>query len=254
MQHPTLVLIHAFPLHGGMWEPQRHALDGAIDIYAPDLPGFGTAPGLDDQIFTMRLAARFVQRELESRGISRCIIAGLSMGGYIAFECWKLFPEMIAGLLLADTRATADTAEGRMGRFAGMDRISSGDFSGFAEDLLKKLVAPSTHESRPELMDAIRKTMHSSPPESAVSALLGLAGRADSTPLLPTINVPTALVFGAEDAITPLSDGQSMLSQIPGATLTEIPGAGHLSNLERPEEFNAALRELIERVGATVTA
>lgn len=248
MQNPTLVLIHAFPLHGGMWEPQRSALSGAVDIYAPDLPGFGSAPGLDDQIFTMRLAARFVQRELESRGIRRCIIAGLSMGGYIAFECWRLFPEMIAGLLLADTRATPDTAEGRMGRFAGMDRIGAGDFSGFAEDLLTKLVAPTTRESRPELMDAIRKLIHSSTPESSVSALLGLAGRADSTPLLPTITVPTALVFGAEDVITPVADGRAMLSQIPGATLTEIAGAGHLSNLERPDEFNAALRALIGRV------
>jgi pimeloyl-ACP methyl ester carboxylesterase len=237
-----------------MWEPQRQGLAGITDVIALDLPGFGNEPRLDSETFTMRLAARFIQHELEAKKIDQCILGGLSMGGYVAFECWRRFPEKIAGLILADTKATPDTEEGRQGRFASAEQIGQGEYDRFAEALLHKLLAEKTRRERPELVDVVRKIMHSSPPESSIPALLGMAQREDSTDLLPTINVPTALIFGEQDAITKVEEGRKMAEAIPDAQLTIIPDAGHLSNLEKPQEFNAAVVELIERVAAKVGA
>ena len=243
-----LVLIHAFPLHKGMWEPQRSAFGDQVELITLDLPGFGKAPGLDDEILTMDRAARYIQRELEAKGIDRCILGGLSMGGYITFECWKLFPEKIAGLILADTKATPDTEEGRKGRYAAADQIGQGKFDEFTEGLLKKLLCEKTHTERTGLLNAVREMIQESPEESAASALLGMAARADSTPLLPSITVPTVLIFGEHDAITTVDEGRSMLTAIPDARLHILQDAGHLSNLENPDGFNQGVLELVGRV------
>jgi pimeloyl-ACP methyl ester carboxylesterase len=244
-----LVFIHAFPLHGGMWEPQRQGLSDLAGIVALDLPGFGNEARLDSETFTMKLAARFVQHELEAKGIDQCVLAGLSMGGYVSFECWKLFPEKIRGLVLADTRAGADTDEGKKKRYEQAEQIGRGEFDRFAEALLEKLLSEKTRNERTDLVDAVRRLMHSSLPESSIAALLGMAQRADSTDLLPTISVPTAVIVGEHDAITAVEESRKMVDAIPDATLTVISNAGHLSNLENPVEFNAAVRELLERVG-----
>jgi len=245
---PPLVLIHAFPLHSGMWEPQREALSGVVDIVTPDLPGFGNAPGLDDESFTMDRAAHYLGRDLEARGIDRFILGGLSMGGYVAFACLRQFRERIAGLILADTRASADSEEGQAGRYASAERIGRGEFDAVVEELLEKLLSRKTRSERPELVERVRRIMLETLPESAVAAQLGMAARIDSTDMLASIDVPTALIFGAEDAITTVEEGKAMAEKIPNARLHILPDAGHLSNLEDPEGFNAAVRELIEAV------
>ncbi|MEP7217886.1 MAG: alpha/beta hydrolase [Bacteroidota bacterium] len=248
MDTTTLVLLHAFPLCSVMWEPQRRAFEGTVPLYLPDLPGFGTESRLDGERFSMKLAARFIQHELDARKIDRCVLGGLSMGGYIAFECWRLFPERIAGMILADTRASSDTGEGRSKRFDSVVRIGQGDFPGFVEDTLKMLLAKETWNNHPEVVEVARILMRTTDPQSVIEAQLGLAERPDSTATLGTITVPTAVIAGRHDAIVPIDEAREMAAAIPGAGFTIIERAGHLSNLENPEDFNAAVLGLLARV------
>lgn len=245
----TLLLIHAFPLHSGMWEPQRAGLAEHADIITPDLPGFGTEPRLDGEEFSMELAARFIEEHLASRKIERCVIGGLSMGGYIAFQCWKLFPERIAGLILADTKASEDTPEARDGRYKAMDQIGAGQYDAYIDGLMGKLLSENTRSEHPDVEARVRSIIHDSQQESLSPALLGMAGRPDSTPLLSTIDVPVALIFGEHDAITTVDEGRKMAEAIPNAQLTIVNNAGHLSSMENPDDFNQAVINLLKAVG-----
>jgi 3-oxoadipate enol-lactonase len=199
-------------------------------------------------MLTMRLAARYIQHALDVRGIERCILGGCSMGGYIAFEAWRLFPERIAGLILADTRALPDDDERRATRVRLAEQIGGGGYAEFVELQIRGSLCEQTRNERPDVVDAVRTLMYASQPESAAAALIGMSMRADSTPLLPTINVPTALIFGEHDSIVPQSERESLRNAIPESTLTILPDAGHLSNIEQPAAFNAAVMSLINRV------
>lgn len=240
---PALVLIHAFPFASSMWEPQRAALTEQFDLHTPDLPGFGGQPRLDGESFSMELAARHLEGELNTRGIDRCILGGLSMGGYVAFQCWRLFPERIAGMILADTKASADSEEARKARYTAAERIGGGDYSGYVEELLGKLLSEKTRRDRPELVDHVRSLALATLPESATDALIGMALRGDSTDLLSTIDVPTLLIFGEDDAITTIEEGERMAATIPHAKLVLVKNAGHLANIEGAGEFNGAVCE-----------
>lgn len=253
-QNLPLVLIHAFPLNGRMWRPQRDAFGLGVTLLTPDLPGFGTEPGLDEEGLSMERMALFVGHQLDSRGIDRCILGGLSMGGYVAFACLRAMRERIAGLVLADTRAAADDEETRKGRAAAMERIGAGEYEAYCDVLLQKLLAETTRRTRPDIVDEVRGIMRHAHPESASAALLGMLSRPDSRDLLASIDVPTAVIVGEHDAITAVDESRAMADAIPDATLTVIPGAGHLSNLENPEAFNDALRSLVARVAANVVS
>jgi pimeloyl-ACP methyl ester carboxylesterase len=237
-----------------MWQPQQNAFGDDVRVFAPDLPGFGGQARLDGETFSMKLAARFVQRELDANKIDRFILAGLSMGGYIAFECWRLFGDRIDGMILADTRATPDSQEARAGRYAAAERIGRGDFAEWAEELLGNLLSPATLRDKPDLVDVVRRIIHSSPPESAVAALLGMAQRNDSTSLLSEINVPVSVIVGEDDRIISVAESRAMASEMPNATFTSIAGAGHLSNLENHDAFNTAVKKLLELVSQQAVA
>lgn len=254
MYQPTLVFVHAFPLQSAMWQPQQNAFGDDVRVFAPDLPGFGGQARLDGETFSMKLAARFVQRELDANKIDRFVLAGLSMGGYIAFECWRLFGDRIDGMILADTRATPDSQEARAGRYAAAERIGRGDFAEWAEELLGNLLSPATLRDKPDLVDVVRRIIHSSPPESAVAALLGMAQRNDSTSLLSEINVPVSVIVGEDDRIISVAESRAMASEMPNATFTSIAGAGHLSNLENHDAFNTAVKKLLELVSQQAVA
>jgi pimeloyl-ACP methyl ester carboxylesterase len=237
---PTLVLLHAFPFTSAMWEAQRPLAD-RFPMVTLDFPGFGDEPGIDEEMLSMKRCAEFVEGELEGRGIERAILCGLSMGGYVAFECWRRFPEKIAGLILADTKATADTDEGRQKRYDAAERIGRGEYRAYVDELLDGLLTNETRSSRPDVVERVRAIAASILPETAIAALLGMASRSDSTPLLPSITVPTLLIFGEKDGVTKVGEGRTMAAAIPNARLVTIAGAGHLSNIERPGEFNEAV-------------
>ncbi len=249
--NPTLVLIHAFPLDASMWRPQIDRLDGVVRVFAPDLPGFGSQPGLDEQAFTMERMAEYVRRELDVRGIDRCVVCGLSMGGYVAFECVELFGDRIDGMVLADTRATADDVRGRAARFAAAERIGAGDFDGYIDELVPALVSDHTRTHDPDLLERILSIAHRAQPDSVVAALLGMAERIDSTDRLARIGVPVSIIVGEQDRVTGVDVAERMRGAISNSTLTVIPEAGHLSNLESPDAFTDAIRSLLRTIGAT---
>ncbi|MBC8145843.1 MAG: alpha/beta fold hydrolase [bacterium] len=247
-----LVLIHAFPMTAEMWRPQRDALRGEIPVYTPDLPGFGAAPGLDEEALTMDTLAGYVEHLLDAHGIDRCVLGGLSMGGYVALACMRSMRARIAGLILADTKAAPDDEDGRKSRISAIERIGSGDYEGFCDALIVKLLAESTRKSKPDVVANVRRIMASMHPETASAAVLGMLARPDSRDILPTFDIPTAVIVGEHDAITNVDEARSMVEAIPDATLHIIPDAGHISNLENPDAFNAAVRELVARVGEPV--
>jgi 3-oxoadipate enol-lactonase len=223
----TILWLHGFPLTSRVFEKQR-AIRGAKHLM-PELPALDS---VDDY-------ARFAVSQLDANGIEKATIAGLSMGGYICFAMVRLFPERVGGLILLDTRETADTDEARKGRYDSIARVEQQGVQAVADAMLPKMVASD------ELKPAVREIMMSTSPEYVKAALRAMATRPDSSSLLPAIAVPTLVIVGEEDTITPPADAERMASAIPGAKLVKIPGAGHLSNFEKPDAVNAAIEKML---------
>jgi pimeloyl-ACP methyl ester carboxylesterase len=178
---------------------------------------------------------------LNHLGVTRATIAGLSMGGYVALAFYKQFPSRVRALVLADTRAQADTEEAKQTRAQHAEKALTEGMAGIADIMLPKLLTPETVSKRPEVVKRVRDMMLKTKPEGAAAALRGMAEREDQTELLPQISVPTLILVGAEDAITPVADSEKMHHAIAGSRLVVLENAGHVSNLERTEQFNQAL-------------
>jgi len=237
----ALVLIHAFPLSGAMWEHERRALRDAADpIIAPSLPGFGgTAVPRGDA--SMDDYADSVIAAMDAARIERAAVAGISMGGYVAFAMWRRHRPRIERLFLADTRAEADNEEARDRRL----RLAALIREHGIEALLK--TPPQWLRKGSPHWDPLLKMIRGQTPDGVAQGSIAMAHRPDSHPDLPTIDVPTAVVVGEEDSVTPLAMSQTMSDAIPGATLSIIPGAGHIANIEAPTAFEAALRAWLRR-------
>jgi 3-oxoadipate enol-lactonase len=239
-----LLLLHAFPLDASMWSPQISALDDAVPIVAPNAPGFGGA-ALSTEASTMDEIADRAANDLTAAGIERAVVVGLSMGGYAAFSLWRRHRYRVLGLVLSNTRSGADDEAGKDRRKALADRLKA-EGNGFMVQDPPPLLSANAPQ---ELWDRVRDVIRAQPPEAIAAASLGMAQRADSTPDLAGIEVPTLVVTSTGDTLIPPEATSPMASQIPGARLETIEGAGHLSNLEAPEEFNRLLREHLERCG-----
>ena len=237
-----LLLVHAFPLDARMWEPQLGALADALPIVAPHLPGFGGAPGSGD-VMTMRAAAERCLDALDAAGVDRAVVCGLSMGGYVALELWREAADRILGLVLANTRAGADSEEGAAGRRALAERLRAEGNAFLVESPPPLLSA----EAPPELWERVRELIGGQSASAIAAAALGMAERPDSTPDLAGIGVPTLVVTADGDTLIPPEATSPMAQQIPGAELQVIRGAGHLSNLEAPEEFSGLVAVHLER-------
>ncbi|MFE7780883.1 alpha/beta fold hydrolase [Streptomyces nigrescens] len=240
-----LVLVHGHPFDRSMWRPQtEHFSRAGWRVIAPDLRGYGEStvvPGTTP----LETFARDLLALLDGLGIERFVLGGLSMGGQIVMECYRLFPERIRGLVFADTFAAAETEEGRTARRDMAARLLREGMSGYAQEVLGKMVSPHTLTHRPEVAAHVLAMMTAAPPEGAAAALRGRAERPDYTHLLSQVSVPALVVVGTEDAYTPVSDARDIHARVPDATLSVIEQAGHLPNLERPDEFNAALAEFL---------
>lgn len=232
-----LLLLHAWPLDARMWEPQLGLVPDGVPAIAPNHPGFGgTEPA--GEVMTMALAADHAMQALDDAGADRAVVCGLSMGGYIAFEIWRRSPERVAGLILANTRAVADAEEAAAARRALADRLrSEGNVLAEEPPALLAEGAPS------ELQARVRGWIADQPAASIGAAALGMAERPDSTPDLPSIDVPTLVITSTEDRLIPAEVSAEMAGMITGARLESIEGVGHLSNVEAHEAFNAALLE-----------
>jgi 3-oxoadipate enol-lactonase len=237
----AILFIHAFPLHGAMWDRQIAAFSPHHRVIVPDLRGLGVsargsgAASLDQH-------ADDVAELLGRLGIEHATVVGLSMGGYIGFALWRRHRQRIAALVLADTRAGADSEEGKQGREKNAQLAEQQGPGAIADQMLPKLLSPGAPAA---LRGQVRAIIESNDRVGIAAALRAMAARPDSAPLLATIDVPTLVIVGAEDALTPPSEAEAIFNAIPGCRLAEIPGAGHLSNLESPEAFNAQLLEFL---------
>jgi pimeloyl-ACP methyl ester carboxylesterase len=239
----ALVLVHAFPVDAGMWDEQARALSGAVDLLAPSLPGFGGATSAGE-VLTMDAGADAVATELDRAGVRKAVVCGLSIGGYVAFSLWRRHRDRIAALALADTRAEPDDEAGRERRRQVAEKARSEGSEAIAENPPPLL----SEGADPALWDRVKEMIRRQPGEAIAAASLGLAERPDSRPILPEIDVPTVVIVGSADALTPPPMSENMAGAIPGAELVVLDGAGHLSNLEAPDAFTAALRALLARV------
>ena len=239
-----VVLIHGYPFNRSLWNEQVAELSHSYRVIVPDLRGFGESDASEGPA-TMDRMAQDVALLLDHLGISRAVIGGLSMGGYVALAFYKQFPSRVLGLILADTRAQADTEEGKQTRAQQAEKALAEGMAGIADAMLPKLLTPDTVSKRPEVVKRVRDMMLKTKPEGTAAALLGMAQRDDQTQLLPQISSPALIVVGAEDAITPVADSEKMHNAIAGSRLVVLENAGHVSNLERTEEFNQHLLDFL---------
>ena len=239
-----LVLLHAFPVNRRMWAAEREALAPRYRVITPDFRGHGES-GLAEEDSTMERLAEDVCGLLDELKLERVVLGGLSMGGYAAFAFLRRHAGRVAALILADTRAGADSEDGRKARYDSAALAEKEGAGVIAERLLPKLLGATTQANKPEVVAAVRAMILSTPPAGIARALRGMAARSDSTPLLGAIRVPTLILVGEEDTLTPPAESEAMAKAIPGAALVKIPAAGHLANLEQPAAFTRALEDFL---------
>jgi len=240
----TLVLLHAFPLNARMWEPQQALAEFGWRIIAPQFPGFDGGTGAHADATVDDYAGKLVDL-LDSLHVEQAVIAGLSMGGYVAFALLRHARRYFSGLVLADTRAGADTPEGRQGRDNMRALLREKGPSAIADQMIPKLLGATTLRERPAAAETVRALVMSSSADAIDGAINVLKTRPDSTPQLAGIHVPTLIIVGEEDTLTPPDMSREMHRAIHGSELVLIPESGHLTNLERPRAFNAALASFL---------
>ena len=237
---PPVLLLHAFPLGLAMWDAQVTTLRGQHQVIRFDDRGFGASPP-GDGLLSMERIADDAAALLDHLGVAKAVVCGLSMGGYAAFAMVRRHADRLRGLVLADTRAPADTPEGREGRAALAQKVLREGAVAAAEAFVPKLLGETTKRERPQVVARVREIVLGNPPRGIADALAGLAARADSTPTLREIRMPTLVVCGEEDTLTPPADAEALQRGIAGSRLVLVPRAGHLTNLEDPDAFNRAL-------------
>jgi 3-oxoadipate enol-lactonase len=245
---PALVLVHAFPLHASMWQPQLADPPRGWRLVAPDLAGFGSSDDRDGEAVALEDYAEDLATLLDGLGIARAVVGGVSLGGYVALAFARLHPERLSGLVLADTKAPADTAEARAGRDRMLQLLRDRGTGGVADEMLPRLLGDSTRRDRPALVDDVRAMILANDPRGLHRAILRLRDRPDATPGLASLRLPVLVVVGEEDTLTPVAEAERLQSGIAGAQLARIPAAGHLSTLEQPGAVGRLLADFLARV------
>jgi pimeloyl-ACP methyl ester carboxylesterase len=238
-----IVFIHGFPHNRTLWAPQLGALLSRARCVAPDLRGFGESDVRGP--YSMQQYADDIVGVLDRLQIDRAVVAGLSMGGYIVFELWRRYRERVRALILADTRAGADGDQARARRRELIALARSKGAEAVADAQLPAMIGKTSRDRCPDTVEGIREMMAAASVEGIVGALEAMMARPDSTPLLPTIDVPTLIVVGEEDVPTPPKEARAMHERIPGSRLEILAGAGHVSNVERPAAFNHVVSEFL---------
>jgi pimeloyl-ACP methyl ester carboxylesterase len=243
-QGQPLVLLHAFPLQAAIWQPQLDTVPHGWTLIAPDLRGFGQSRGpaaarsVDDH-------ASDVLALLRHLNIERAVIGGLSMGGYITFALARLAPQRCRALVLADTRAEADSDEMRANRVKSQEAARTQGTSGVWTPMEPKAVGPAARANG-ALLAHLRALALENEPAGVIDCLEALKTRPDSRPGLPLITCPSLVIVGEDDELTPPAVNEAIQREIPDARLVRIPRAGHMANLEQPEAFNRALWTFVQ--------
>lgn len=242
-----LLLIHGFPLDRSLWRSQIEGLQSAARVIAPDLRGFGQS-GDAPETMTMDEYAADLKALLDALNVKQAVVCGLSMGGYIALAFLAKYPGMLKGLILANTRAGADSEQAREARYANVQKAFDEGVSAVAEGMLPKMLTEATRANRDSLTAYVRSMMAHQPAKGVAAAQRGMAARPDRTSMLAAINIPTLIITGSADTLIPPSESEAMAKAIPGSKLVVVPDVAHLSNVENPDAFNAAVREFIGKL------
>jgi pimeloyl-ACP methyl ester carboxylesterase len=235
----TLLLLHAFPLNARMWEPQLAFAQDGWRVIAPDLTAGNATTTMED-------FAGSVVDVLDGLHIEDAVVGGCSMGGYLALALTRLAERYVRGLLLVDTRAQADTPEGIENRKKALQLVNDKGTPAIVEDMIPKLLGETTKRTRPEVVERVRAIGLANSKDAVVGMVRALMTRADSTPLLSKIHVPTLIIVGAEDTITPPAMSEQMHAAIAGSQLVILDGVGHLSSVEDPARFNRTVSTFLE--------
>lgn len=242
---PDLVLLHPFPANHRFWMSVADVLASRYRLVAYDLRGHGDSTAGDGPA-TMEKHAADLARLCDVNKISQAIFAGVSIGGYVLFEFWRRHRERVVALVLSDTRATPDTEEGRAARLKSAEEVQKNGTAAFIESMVPKLLGQHTRENRPDVVEGARKMMAKMTATGIAAIQQGMAARPDSVPTLATINVPTLVLEGAEDTLTPLADAELMHQQIAGSRLEVIPLAGHFAIYEQRNAAGKVIRGFLD--------
>ncbi|MGH3648182.1 MAG: alpha/beta fold hydrolase [Micromonosporaceae bacterium] len=247
-----LVLLHAFPLSSQMWGAQRGGLSRESDVVTPDQRGFGESASPDafqGVPADLNEAVDDLVRLLDQLELPRVVLGGLSMGGYVALAFARRYPDRLRGLLLANTKASADPAEAAANRHRIADAVQrAGTSEPLLTEVFPKLLAPGAAERAPKLAESVAELVRSAPPNAVAWAQRAMAGRTDTLEVLVSLAVPVLVIAGEADALMARTEADAMAGAARDAELVTIPGAGHLSALEAPREFNEAVSGLLKRV------
>jgi pimeloyl-ACP methyl ester carboxylesterase len=246
---PVVVLLHGFPLSRKIWSAQETSVGSIYRVIAPDLRGHGESAA-PEGVYTMDAMAGDVIELLDALQIKEpVVLGGLSMGGYVAFALMARYPQRFRALMLIDTRAAADTPEAARNRQELAQTVeSTGNTSPVVLGMLPKLFSEETRQHRADLIPPVRATMERVSPRAIAGALRGMAQRPDRLAGLASIAVPTLVMVGAHDAITPVEESKRMAEALPNAELVIVPNAGHLAPLENAEAANAAILTFLDRL------
>lgn len=244
---PPLVFLHAFPLNQTMWDDQVAAFSTSHRVITFDWRGFG-ASGQGSENSSLTIFADDLAALLDLLEIKSATICGLSMGGYAAFAFYRKYASQVSALILCDTRATADTEEGKQARREMAEFASNHGASAISEAMIPRLLGDTTLQTKPEIIKRVKQMIEGAQAAGIAQALIGMANRIDSTDLLKEITCPTLIVVGNEDKLTPPSDAEKMNQAIASSQLKVINNAGHLPNLEATETFNQTVGDFLKQV------
>lgn len=240
-----LLFIHAFPLNSSMWRAQRRDLSTFFRVLTFDLPGFGRG-GDYPPAFSLDDAADMAVTLLDDRGVDRAVVCGCSMGGYIALSLLRRHPDRLAGLILANTRASADSETARENRARQAADVRAGGLQGLRDEMLGKLLGETTVSSAPEVVRCVEEILQHATAEGTAGMLEAMAARPDSSDALAETRLPVCVISGAEDGLIPAAESEAMRDVLRNGEMTVIPNAGHLCCLERPVRFNTAVRSFLQ--------
>ncbi|MEV0348174.1 alpha/beta fold hydrolase [Nonomuraea sp. NPDC050680] len=240
-----VVLLHAFPLSSAMWLAQREGLARSCRVITPDLRGFGGSR-LGEEEPSVEVMADDVARLLDGEGIDRAVVGGLSMGGYVTMAFCRRHPDRVLGVILADTKASPDPEPARANRERIAQAVLSDGSAVLVSEVLPALIGPTTKERRAMVFGRVKGLVQAAPPGAVAWAQRAMAGRPDSFDTLAALKVPLLVVVGEEDELATVADAEAMARAVPDGRLEIIPKAGHLTAVEQPEAFNAAVAKFLD--------
>ncbi len=246
-----VILLHGYPFDKSMWKGQLDSLKSSNRVIALDIRGFGKSTD-EKSILSIDLFSEDLIAFMDNLNIEKAIVCGLSMGGYIALNAINRFPKRFVGLILCDTQCNADTAEGKAKRYATIEKINSEGAEEFNATFIKSVFHPDSLKSKKAVVESLRNVVLANSKKIITAGLVALAERFETCSTLEDIRVPTLIICGREDGLTPPVQSEFMYEHIKGSILKIIDNAGHVSNLEQPDEFNKYLQEFLNTFNAAL--